>query len=524
MSTDKNNWNTPIYNAIKAYTGSDVLPFHMPGHKLGKGIPEIFLSEIEKLDLTEIPGMDNLHSPAGIVKKAQELAAAAFGAQRSFFLVNGSTVGLHAAIAAVCGPGRRLIVGRDSHSSVINGMLLAGVNPYYILPEYSKIFGIHTGISPQTVEMALQSVPEAAGVLITRPNYYGVCSDIEEIAAIVHKHDKILIVDEAHGAHLKFGIRLPVCALEAGADLCIQSAHKTLPAFTQGAYLHLGSDRADAERVRYLLDIFQTTSPSYIIMAYLDIAREIMQRFGKGMIERLLDSIEICCGEFGDRLLSHGMRLLDDAAANDFKHAAASVTANGFRQDPTRVTANVSQLGITGYDAEKFLREKSGIQAEMSDLNNIVFIATIADDLQAIRRLFSALAELGRSSARNTDLSRSRPVSEDLFSPVSLGTATPHVPAARNRGRGLPAFKGFSLPDQVMEPIEILNAGTERIPLKYACGKVSKGIVSLYPPGMALICPGETFGSDAVDFIGEVIAAGGAVHGVGEDGTVAVVR
>jgi arginine decarboxylase len=211
----------------------------MPGHKLGSGIPEEFLSQLEKLDLTEIPGLDDLHNPSGVVCEAQELAAGAFGAEKSYFLVNGSTVGLHAAISAVCRPGQRLIAGRDSHSAVINGMLLAGVRPYYFMPEYSDSFGICTGITPREVERALSENTDAEAVLITRPNYYGVCCDIEEIAKIVHSRNKILIVDEAHGPHLVFNKRLPMCALEAGADICIQSAHKTLPAFTQGAYLHM---------------------------------------------------------------------------------------------------------------------------------------------------------------------------------------------------------------------------------------------------------------------------------------------
>ena len=288
----QSDWDTPVYNALKSYAASGALPFHMPGHKLGSGIPDRFLSEIEKLDLTELPDTDDLHRPEGILKEAQELAASAFGAVKSWFVVNGSTAALHAAIAAVCKPGQRLITGRDSHGSVVGGMLITGVSPFYILPGYSDEFCLSTGIVPDEVEQALAAVPDAPAVLITRPNYYGVCCDIRKIADIVHAHGRVLIVDEAHGAHLAFNERLPVSALEAGADICVQSAHKTLPAFTQGAYLHIGSDRVDPDRIGYFLDIYQTTSPSYIIMAFLDIAREIMQRHGKQMLDRLLDSIQ----------------------------------------------------------------------------------------------------------------------------------------------------------------------------------------------------------------------------------------
>ena len=470
------SWNTPIYSAIKAYTGTGPLPFHMPGHKLGAGIPDEFLGEIEKLDLTEIPGTDNLHLPTGAIKEAQELAAVAFGARRSFFLVNGCTVGLHAAIAAMCRPGQRLIVGRDCHRAVINGMLLAGVEPVYVLPEYSKEFGINTGITASAVERALDAAPDAVGVLITRPNYYGVCSDVKAIAKIVHMRGKLLAVDEAHGSHLAFSSRLPVCALEAGADICIQSAHKTLPAFTQGAYLHTGSDRVDLQRLQYFLDIYQTTSPSYIIMAYLDIAREVMQKCGKNLLNGLLDTIEACSRDMSP----DGIKLLGKADVPGFEH------------DTTRITANTTKLGLTGYSAEKLLREKHNIQVEMSDLSNIVCISTVADDSTSIDRLFSGLSDLSRH--------------------IKLD----EVPV-------LPAFLGLKLPGQAMEASKVLNAHTVRIPLNEAPGRISREIISPYPPGMALVCPGEIFSHGMVDYIREIIRYGGIVHGIDENETVIVI-
>lgn len=471
------SWNTPIYSAIKAYTGTKPIPFHMPGHKLGTGIPDVFLGEIEKLDLTEIPGTDNLHAPTGAIKEAQELAAVAFGAKKSFFLVNGCTVGLHVAIAAMCRPGQRLIVGRDCHKAVINGMLLAGVKPLYALPEYSLEFGINTGITASAVEKALEAYPDAVGVLITRPNYYGVCSDADAIAKIVHMRGKLLAVDEAHGSHLVFNSRLPACALEAGADICIQSAHKTLPAFTQGAYLHIGSDRVDLQRLQYFLNIFQTTSPSYIIMAYLDIAREVMQKCGKRLLDSLLDTIEDCNKDMS----SAGIKLLD------------KVDIPGFEQDTTRITANMAKLGLTGYSAEILLREKYNIQVEMSDLSNIVCISTVADDSSSMGRLFAGLYDMGRNNR-----------------PYNAPT--------------LPVFTGLMLPDQVMDSSEILNASTERIPLMNAPGSISREIISPYPPGMALVCPGEIFTLEIVDYIREIIQYGGIVHGIDENETVAVMK
>lgn len=489
------DWNTPVYSVIKAYTNNRPVPFHMPGHKLGRGIPDVFLPEIEKLDLTEIPGMDNLHSPFGAISEAQELAAAAFGAKESFFLVNGSTVGLQTAISAVCRHGQKLIVGRDSHRAVINGMLLSGAQPCYLLPEYYETFGIHTGYSMKALKKALLDAPDAVGVLITRPNYYGVCSNIREIAEIVHMHNKVLIVDEAHGPHLVFNARLPECALEAGADLCIQSAHKTLPAFTQGAYLHIGSDRIDRDRIRYFLDMYQTTSPSYIIMAYLDIARDIMQKKGKNMLDGLLDSIESCTADLGEiSLLGHN-------------------NIPGFEHDKTRITANVSGLGMTGYIAEKILMEKYKIQVEMSDLKNIVCIATVADDRQTIEHLFSALSTLGRHAG-----------SKDRDS-CNLQASATETDALRNTGLlNLPDFRRLTLPEQMMEPQEILDAQIDRIPLEQAEGRISRDIISPYPPGIAFVCPGESIRRETIAYLREIIQAGGMVQGIGEDDTVEVIR
>lgn len=482
----RNNWNTPVYSAIKAYTDTAPLPFHMPGHKLGKGIPEGFLGKIEKLDLTEIPGTDNLHAPTGAVKKAQELAAEAFGARKSFFLVNGSTVGLHAAIAAMCRPGQRLIAGRDCHSSVINGMLLAGVKPYYILPEYSAEFGINTGVTVSAVKKALDDAPDAVGVLLTRPNYYGVCSDVAAIAKLVHAHGKLLAVDEAHGSHLSFNRRLPAGAMESGADICIQSAHKTLPAFTQGAFLHVGSERADLERLQYFLDMFQTTSPSYIIMAYLDIARAVMQKYGKSLLDGLLDALDVCSAE----MASSGIKIL------------AKADLPGFDHDMTRITANTAAIGISGYNAEKLLRERHKIQVEMSDLYNIVCISTIADDWESIEQLFTALTGLERYGVPDR--------ASELLSLTGK--------------KGFPAFTGLSLPADVIEPYEILNAQFEKIPLTGASGRVSRDIVSPYPPGIAFVCPGEKFCRERIEILQDIIRLGGIIHGVDENGYVNVVK
>jgi lysine decarboxylase len=471
-------WNIPIYSAVKAYTDTNPIPFHMPGHKLGAGIPKELLEDIEKLDLTEIPGTDNLHRPSGAIKEAQRLAAKAFGARETFFLVNGSTVGLHAAIAATTKRGQSLIVGRDCHRSVVDGLLLAGVKPHFVLPQYYKEYEISAGLCVEAVEKALLACPDAVGVLITRPNYYGVCSDVSAIARLVHSYGKLLIVDEAHGAHLAFSPRLPICALKAGADICIQSAHKTLPALTQGAYLHVGSERVDIDRVKYFLDIYQTTSPSYIIMAFLDIAREVMEKNGRRLIDGLLDTIEKSSVEAAQR----GIKILGKGLPK------------GFEQDFTRITINTESLGLSGYDAEKYLRDKCNIQVEMSDLYNIVCISTTADNISSVENLFSGIQSMAGSIRCNKP-------------PVNMSET----------------YFGLKLPKKAAEPYEVLNSKGTKITLRRAFGRISREMIVPYPPGVAIVCPGEVFSTEVVELLQNIVDKGGIVHGIDENGNVNVV-
>lgn len=468
--------NTPLYNAIRAYADSGTVPFHMPGHKLGAGLPAEFLSGLAGLDLTELPGTDNLHHPAGAIRAAQELAAEAFGALAAYFLVNGSTGGVQAMIAAICRPGDSLIVGRDCHKSVIGGMLLAGVRPVYILPEYDESFGITTGIRPESVDAALCAAPDAVGVLLTRPNYYGICSDLAEIARIVHRHGKILAVDEAHGSHLCFTDRLPVSALAAGADICVQSAHKTLPALTQGAYLHVGSEAVDRERLQYFLRTLQTSSPSYLIMASLDMARAIMQESGKTYLDHLLSKIS-------------GLKEQNRVTA---ERILGKKDIRGFDLDETRITVCVKDLGMSGYEAEGLLRDRFGIQAEMSDLCNIVCIAVPSDLDKNLGCLFSALESLSAFSKANG----------------APGKQAPYRPQ-------LPVLK--------LSPAEAVNARSSWVRLEEAAGRISRGIVAPYPPGIPVLCPGEEISGKTVDYIRDVLGSGGLVNGINENNEVNVI-
>jgi len=461
-------WNVPIYEALRRYARSNPVRFHMPGHMAGKGIPDVFKRNWEEIDVTEIPDMDNLHSPRGVISEAQTLAARAFGADRTFFLVNGSTCGMQAVIMTICRPGDRLLVARDAHRSVIAGMMLAGAEPVYIKPEYDRKFGITTILEPGSLKRALEENPDVAGVLITRPTYYGYCSDIEEIARIAHSHGKVLAVDEAHGAHLCFSGSLPVCAMKGGADICVQSAHKTLPALTQGSYLHVKGNIIDVDRLEFYLRLLQTSSPSYMIMAFLDIARAVMERDGSKLLAGLLEDIE---------------RFEEEASRIERISLHGRERRKYFERDRSRIVVNTGGLGITGYQAEKFLREDHNIQVEMSDFSNIVCIATPAVDCRSFDALAAALRDLGLR-CRNR-----HPLGEILENILDI-------------------------PETGIELGKICTCDARAVDLKESAGSVSMDFITPYPPGIPVVCPGEVIPREAVFLAESVLESGGRVQGL----------
>jgi len=515
MQITGNMLNAPIYKALKSYIGELPIPFHMPGHKMGKGLPEDWITLSGKMDLTEIPGLDNLHFPAGAIKEAQELAASAFGAYKTYFLVNGSSVGIHASIMAVCNPGDKIIVSRDCHRSVISGVILARANPVYVPVEVDENFGIPTFINIDTLTKILKENQDARAVLITRPNYYGVCADIGKIAEITHSFGKILIVDEAHGAHFKFHSSLPRPSLEAGADICIQSAHKTLPALTQSAYLHVNknlTDSIDIDRLEFNLRLLQTTSPSYLLMSSLDIARAIMEQYGRDLLGSLINRIDWFSNHISEL---NGIKILreEDLRKNIKKDIKKDpelensvielgdsaiepenpATKKNAILDKTRIVINLNHLNKTGYYADKFLRDKFHIQVEMADLFNIVCISTVADEKEDFEGMLRALESL-----------------------------TEHDPDSFQEIVGKYSLKklingNLPIPEQGMEPWKILNRKRGYIPLETSKGRISRDFIVPYPPGVPLICPGEIINEDVIDYVYKVLAVGGTVNGILEE-------
>ncbi len=469
------------------------MSFHMPGHKLGRGLPKELLGDLSKLDLTEIPGTDNLFYPKEAINEAQMLAAKAFGADKTYFLVNGSTCGVHAMIMTVCKPDDRLIVARDCHKSVVNGMLLAGVNPIYINPEFDYEFGISVSVSLAQIEDALKNNSNAAGVLITRPNYYGVCRDIEKIAKIVHQYGKVLIVDEAHGSHLAFNGKLPKSAMESGADICVQSAHKTLPAFTQGAYLHVKSEKIDKEKLESNLRMLMTSSPSYILMASLDIARSIMQNSGAEMLDNLISSI-------------------DDFNTEIRKTPEIKTLANKLSEqyDKTRLVLNFRECGISGFEAADILRKRFNIQVEMADLYNIICICTVSDGADELKALLMALQTL--ASEVKGGSGNGKKIDSGIADEIASGIADGFD------------IKMPALPLQQTNPNVAVRKDKIWIDIETSAGRISADMVVPYPPGIPVICPGEIILDDTISYICSIIKLGGTVNGLKDNSKICVIK
>ena len=489
----------PLYDALYEYAGKAAAVFHMPGHKLGRGfIPQDAFRNPALIDATELDETDDLHSPRGPLRDAQELAAKAFGAGRTWFLVNGSSCGIFAMIAANCSAGKKLLIARDFHYSAFNAMRFARARPIYIPvahPERGKRAldpeSVECALDIESVERAFKAHPDAAAVYITRPGYYGSVCDIAEISRIAHSYGARVLVDEAHGAHLAFSRRLPVSALEGGADFCVQSAHKTLPAFTQCAYAHaspgaMSADAACVRRFSEALRVFQTSSPSFMLTASLDYAREYMSEFGG----RELDRITGNCERFYARMAQAGYGI--PGGIHDG-------VAGRFGRDITRLVLDTRLLGLSGTEAERLLWSRHRIKIEMADPSHIVMIATVADSDEDFDLLTGALLDVGsgfhaRSHESAVDSARTLNASIAVFANIAETQAST-APAA---------------PDFIID----LHRPVNRIPLAMAEGRTAAEIVAPYPPGISLLCPGELITAGMLDEIRMLLEEGIIIRGI----------
>lgn len=443
---------TPVLDALIKLMKEDHVSFHFPGHKNKNTLIE-WGEYIPYIDTTETEGMDNLLEPRGIIKESQELAAKVFKAKATYYAVNGSTGSNYIAMATITKPGDKVLVQRNCHKSIYNGMILNRLNPIYLYPNYNEKHHVLTGINPEDIEKAIQENPDIKAVIITTPNYYGVCSDIEEIAKVVHKYNKVLMVDEAHGPHLVFSDKGPISAIEAGADIVIHSTHKTLPSFTQTSMIHVGTDRIDLNKLRDRYTLFTTTSPSYLFTLSNEIAAAYMDGEGKEKLGKNIEKID----EVIKRLNSIDRVFVftgdkEDSTIHD--------------KDNTKILFKID--GIKGSKVKKILREKYNIRLEMSDYYYGLALATVMNEDEDFEKLILAIE----------DIAKNEPYEE--LNQVSIKMPTP--------------IMRMNMTDSYYAKKELLN-------LKDSIGRISATSVIPYPPGIPLIVPGEEITQELYDHI-----------------------
>lgn len=467
-------YKTPLFSGLLAHAKKDPVQFHIPGHKKGAGIDPEFRDYIGDnalaIDLINIGPLDDLHQPKGIIKEAQDLAAEAFGADRTFFSVQGTSGAIMTMVMAVCGPGDKIIVPRNVHKSVMSAIVFSGATPIFIHPEIDENLGISHGITTESVSKALELHPDAKGVLVINPTYFGVSADLKRIVEIAHSYNVPVLVDEAHGVHIHFHDELPLSAMQAGADLAATSVHKLGGSMTQSSILNMKGNLVSAKRVQSILSMLTTTSTSYLLLASLDVARKRLATEGKELIQKTIDlaqSIRSRINEI-DRLYCVGEEILETKAAHDY--------------DPTKLIISVKELGMNGFDVENWLREHHNIEVEMSDLYNILCIVTPGDSEREADILVTALAELASERKGNT---------EKLETQVLL----PDIPVLS------------------LTPRDAFYADTELVPFDESEGRIIAEFIMVYPPGIPIFIPGEIITGENLRYIKTNMEAGLPVQG-----------
>jgi len=464
----------PLLEALQTAAQMPHAAFHTPGHKKGQGMPaplaDLWGAAVCQADLPELPELDNLFAPISVIQAAQDLAAEAFGADRTWFLANGSTCGIEAAVLATCHPGDKIILPRNVHQSAIAGLILSGAMPIWVEPEYDTVWNLAQGVSAARIETALAQHSEVKAVLIVSPTYYGVCSDVEAIAHLAHQHNIPLLIDEAHGAHFIFHPDLPISALQSGADLVVQSTHKTLSALTQAAMLHIQGDRVDGDRLTRCLQLVQSTSPSYLLLASLDAARQQMATQGKALWTETLRLAAIARTQLSQ---IPGLAVLPPSAAG----------SSGFQAlDLTRITVDVSGLRLTGFEADEILHRTLNVTCELPGLQHLTFILTHGNTPADIDRLIQAFQTLATHA----------PISSHLHSP------TPMLPPP---------------PSPPITPRQAFFSATHTVPIEAAIGHLSAELICPYPPGIPVLFPGEVITVEAIAYLQQVLATGGILTG-----------
>ena len=448
----------PLYEALLNHRLNRIVHLDVPGHKGGRGNKELrdFLGRTcLQSDVNSMKPLDNLCHPVGVIKEAQDLAADAFGAKNAFFMVNGATAGVQAMILSSCKPGDKIILPRNVHRSAINALVLTGAYPVYINPGVDQRLGIALDMAMEDVERTIAQHPDAKAILVNNPTYYGVCSNLKEIVRLAHQKGMMVLCDEAHGTHFYFGEDMPLSGMAAGADMAAASVHKTGGSLTQSSILLCG-EKVNADYVRQIINLTQTTSASYLLMSSLDIARRNLALHGVEMFRKTCDFVNYAREEINQigGYYAFGRELCNGDTVYDF--------------DPTKLSIHTRDVGLAGIEVYDLLRDEYDIQIEFGDIGNILAIVSAGDRELEIERLISALSEIKRLYGKD---------------PTGM-------------------FDHEYIPPVVkLPPQQAFYSPKESVPIEESLGRVCTEFVMCYPPGIPILAPGELVTGEILQYI-----------------------
>ncbi len=450
--------HAPVYEALEKFRKQRIVPFDVPGHKRGRGNPELRELLGEKcvsIDVNSMKQLDNLCHPMSVIKEAEELAAEAFGADHCFFMVGGTTSAVQSMVLTACRAGDKIILPRNVHKSVINALVLCGAIPVYVNPEVDKKLGISLGMELPELERAIRENPDAVCVLVNNPTYYGICSDLRGIVKLAHEHNMLVLVDEAHGTHLYFGKDLPVNAMEAGADMASVSMHKSGGSLTQSSLL-LVNKTVNWEYVSQIINLTQTTSASYLLLSSLDISRRNLALRGEESFAKVREMAEYARAEINSvgGYYAYGAEMINKKSIFDF--------------DVTKLSIYTRDIGLAGIEVYDLLRDEYDIQIEFGDIANILAYISIGDRIQDIERLVGALADIKRLYSKDP----------------SQMMVTEYI-----------------APQVLVSPQKAFYSDKTAVPLEKTAGKICGEFVMCYPPGIPILAPGELITAQIIEYI-----------------------
>lgn len=450
--------SAPIYEALRKFRRMRVVPFDVPGHKRGRGNMELteFLGEdCMNVDVNSMKPLDNLCHPVSVIKDAEALAAEAFGAANAFFMVGGTTSAVQSMIMYACKEGDKIIMPRNVHRSAINALILTGAVPVYVNPDVNAKLGIALGMSVAQVEQAIKENPDAKAIMVNNPTYYGICSDLKRITELAHAHGMLVLVDEAHGTHFYFGENFPLTAMAAGADCASVSMHKSGGSLTQSSFLLLGKN-VNADYMRQVINLTQTTSASYLLLSSLDISRKRLALGGREIFAQTVEMAEYARSEINEigGYYAYSKELINGDSIYDF--------------DVSKLSIYTLPIGLAGIEVYDLLRDEYDIQIEFGDIGNILAYISVGDRKRDIERLISALAEIKRRFGK----SGSELLTQEYISPVVSET-----------------------------PRKAFYAAKRSLPLDEAAGEICSEFVMCYPPGIPILAPGELITHEIIEYI-----------------------